>query len=64
MTTIHTTKGEYTGRSVDTIIRRVWGRNAEVRRSADPNNPNEGLIVTPVKGESAYNVHATLLWSE
>ena len=60
-TTIHTSEGTYTGRSVATIIRRVWGRNAELRHSADPNSSHVGLIVTRDKAKpSAYHVHATL----
>lgn len=59
--TINTSEGTFTGRSVATIIRRVWGRNAELRHSQDPNSPHVGLIVTRDRDQpSAYHVHATL----
>ena len=61
MTTIHTTHGVYTGRSVETIIRREYGRKASVRWTADANNPAAGMIVEWVRADGdVYNVLATL----
>lgn len=42
---ITTTHGEFTGRTVQTIVRREYGRTARIQWSADSNNPAAGLIV-------------------
>lgn len=41
----------YTGKTVASIVRRIYGRKAYVRWSPDPNNPYEGTIVEPVPGQ-------------
>ena len=41
----YTSRGRFLGRNVDTIVRREFGRAAEVRVSADPNNPTYGTVV-------------------
>lgn len=43
--TITTEHGDFTGRTVDSIIRREYGRAAYLRPSYDPNDPAVGLIV-------------------
>ena len=54
MTTIATTHGEYTGRTVETIIRREYGRKAT--RSGN-------LIIEPAV-TGGYSVLGTLIWTE
>lgn len=49
MASIRTTAGEFTGRSAETIVRREFGRTAEIRWSADRNRPNAGLIIKRYK---------------
>lgn len=48
MTTIRTKMHVYSGRTVETIVRREYGRTAFVRWSADRNSPELGQIVKPV----------------
>jgi hypothetical protein len=43
--TIHTPAGSYSGKTVDTIVRRVWGARAFFDRSRDPNSPYAGQIL-------------------
>lgn len=50
MVTIRTRTGVHSGRSVETIVRRWYGRTAEVSWSADPNAPELGVIVKPADG--------------
>lgn len=45
MITITTTHGEFRGRTIDSIVRREYGRSAEARRSADRNAPEWGMVV-------------------
>ena len=47
MVTIRTRTGVHSGRSVETIVRRWYGRAAEIRWSSDPNSPELGLVVRP-----------------
>lgn len=47
MVTIRTRTGVHSGRSVETIVRRWYGRTAEIRWSSDPNSPELGLVVRP-----------------
>ncbi|BBU22147.1 hypothetical protein [Mycobacterium xenopi] len=47
MTTVKTDHGTYTGRSVDSIVRREYGRSAQARQSADPNSPIWGQVIKP-----------------
>lgn len=47
MVTIHTRTGVHSGRSVETIVRRWYGRTADIRWSSDPNSPELGLVVRP-----------------
>ena len=65
MTTIHTTHGVYTGRSLGSIVRREYGRRAVVTWAADPNDPNAGMITEAAPTDpGASNVLATLHWVE
>ncbi len=48
MVTIRTRTGVHSGRSVETIVRRWYGRTAEIRWNSDPNSPELGLVVRPV----------------
>lgn len=64
-TTIRLRSGrELSGRSVDTIIRRVFGRRAVFQRSADPNSPEVGMVLRPAGQPSVYEVCAAVLWIE
>ena len=61
MTTIYTNHGEFTGRTVESIIRREYGRKATFRPSANPNSPEAGMIVEPnAYDRQAFNVLATV----
>lgn len=42
---IRTTAGWFTGKLVESIVRREYGRTAEIRWSSDRNSPEVGLIV-------------------
>ena len=47
------------GRTVETIVRRLYGPKATIRYAADRNRPEVGVIVTPA-GQNQWNVHARL----
>ena len=50
---------EHKGKTVESIVRRLYGKKASIRYSADSNSTETGLIVTPAhKNPGAYNVHA------
>lgn len=51
--TITTNHGTYTGRSVETIVRREYGHNARVLWSRDASAPHAGTIVKPA-GEASF----------
>ena len=56
---------EYKGRTVESIIRRLYGAKATFRVSQDRNSPEAGLIVTPAyKNSGVYSVEAQVLWTE
>ena len=59
-TTITTEHGTYTGRSVETIIRREYGRKAEFKGSADRNSPHAGLVVRWDERAGGFHVLATV----
>jgi hypothetical protein len=67
MTTVKTNHGTYTGRTLDSIVRREYGRRAEALRSPDPNSPTWGQVVEPVaarlraRGLCGYNVLARII---
>ena len=61
--TITTTHGIFSGRTVESIVRRVYGREATVRYSADPNAVSRGLIVRWDGRLNAAHVLA-VLWAE
>lgn len=63
MTTIRTNHGEFTGQTVETIVRRVYGRRARALRSADPNSPQWGEVITPRATGGAW-IDATIIWVE
>lgn len=47
------------------VIRRVYGRKAVVRVSADRNSPNYGMVVRWVPAAAAWSVGATIYcWVE
>lgn len=50
---ITTTHGTFAGRTVQSIVRREYGRTARVEWSADRNNPHAGMIVRTDK----YGTH-------
>lgn len=65
MITIRTNHGEFTGQSVDSIVRREYGKDAFVKWSEDATAPEEGLICHPSAYEgNAYLVDARLIWVE
>jgi hypothetical protein len=47
------------GRCPSTIAHRIYGRRAWVKLSPDPNNPWQAEVLTPVKGDTAYNIEAS-----
>lgn len=55
----------YSGRTAETIARRVWGRKARVVRSADPNDQVYGRAMVvegaPAAGGSIVHAHITIL---
>jgi len=62
---ISTQHGVYKGKTVESIIRRVYGQKATLRYSADRNSPEVGLVVTPAyKNAGVYNVEAKVQWIE
>lgn len=62
---IKTNDGIFRGKTPDTIVRRIYGRYATIRHSADRNDPTYGLVVTPAyKNPGAYNVEAKIYWAE
>ena len=52
---LHTDRGELTGRTIASVVRREYGRRAIVRVSPDPNSPTYGLVVQPIE-TSTYAV--------
>jgi hypothetical protein len=63
-TVIHTRQSGpdgYRGKTVDSIVRREYGRKATVRWSADPNSPHAGQIVRPAIVGGGWIVLGTLL---
>jgi len=60
MITVEMNTGVYSGKNLDTIIRREFGRKAIPRPSVDPNNPHWGLVVEYVPAVSAYKVLARI----
>lgn len=53
-TIISTQHGTFTGRSVETIIRREYGRKSEFRGSADRNSPERGMVVRGTRGRRRF----------
>ena len=54
---------EHKGKTVESIIRRLYGAKATFRISQDRNSPEAGLIVTPAyRDPGSYNVQAKVLW--
>lgn len=47
------------GDTVESIVRNLYGRKAEIRYAADRNRLEVGVIVTPA-GQNQWNVHARL----
>lgn len=43
--TIFTSEGDFTGRSIESIVRRVWGKKAYVLESKDGSSPQFGNVV-------------------
>jgi hypothetical protein len=58
MVKITTSSSEYTGQTIGSIVRRVWGRNAKLISNADPNFRGWADVVGPVNphtnGRPAY----------
>jgi len=48
-TTIHTNHGRLSGRTIDTIVHREYGRTAFWRTAKDHNSPFYGQILKPAK---------------
>lgn len=51
---------DYKGRTVESIVRRLFGTKAVIRYSADHNSPEAGMIVTPTIS-GGWNVQAKVL---
>ena len=67
MATIRTNDGEFTGRTPESIVRRVYGRTATIQWSADPNSPDAGEVLGPkARALDAHEwpVLARLVWVE
>ena len=62
-TSIKTSHGVYTGKTVESIVRREYGRKAYVQWSSDRNSPEAGLICEPLppKYGNGANVLARLI---
>jgi hypothetical protein len=66
MITVQTNHGSYRGRTVDSIVRRVYGRRAFYSASNDPNAPQAGqVLVEPTeyfkrRGVNGWHVLATV----
>lgn len=58
--TITTEHGEFSGRTVASIVRREYGRDAEFRPSADPNEPRAGIVTRWLPKADAHAVLATV----
>jgi hypothetical protein len=48
---------KHTGKTPESIARRVWGKSAEVRRSADPNEHYDGCCLGLVTKTNKYGTH-------
>lgn len=59
-TTITTQHGTFTGQTVQSIIRREYGRRAEFKGSADRNTPHAGKVVRWENRLNGYHVLATV----
>lgn len=55
MITIRCRMGVHSGRTVESTVRRWYGKTAYVRWSADPNSPELGQIVKPVDMRKNYD---------
>lgn len=55
-------EGTHSGRSPDTIARRLFGRTAEVRRSPDPNSETDMIIRE--RGAGGFQVLAEIVIHE
>lgn len=56
---------EFTGRTVDTIIRREYGARAFYRDSRNPSSPDLGEILHPSAYEGqGHHVLGTVVWIE
>jgi hypothetical protein len=63
--TIKTNAGEYTGNTVESIVRREYGRKAYVLWTRDPNNPHSNIVRDdPTAKPWGAHVLDTLLWWE
>lgn len=61
---ITTEHGTYTGRTVESIIRREYGRSAIVHWSSDRNAPEAGMVLSGRPGQDGARVLATLRRAE
>jgi len=59
---IRTTDGWHAGKTVESIVRREYGRTATIRWSADRNSPEAGMIVKT--GPHGTTVVTSLIYAE
>lgn len=59
MITVRTTHGTYTGKSLETIIRREYGPKAVAQRDGDINAPRWGAVIERISID-AFHVHALI----
>ena len=60
---IRTNHGEFQGKTVESIVRRIYGRNARIEWSKDPNTIERGQIVgLKSRTANAWPVLARLIW--
>jgi hypothetical protein len=57
---MNTSRGMFRGKTIESITRREFGREAEVRRSQDRNNPTYGMVVCWSELGGAYEVLAEI----
>ena len=53
---------EHKGKTVESIVRRLYGDKAFIRYSADRNPHDVGLIVSPAHKNPGFSVQAKVLW--
>lgn len=62
---VSTNHGAFNGKTVESIVRRVYGKRASIHFSQDPNSPEVGSVVTPLRGDPGWErVEAVVMQAE